>query len=220
MRSMASANMGATDRYLILLHPSPMDSRNGVQQRQLLDAAGLQPLHERDRRAHRGWRRRYTLVGAAHLHDGLGGVAEGTGGIHHVVKEDAVLAGHVADDVHHLALVGLLAALIHDGQVHMQLLGEGPGTGHGAHIRGDHHHILGLGAELLGIVVHENRVAQQVVHRDVKEALDLAGVEVHGQHTVRAGGGEHIGHQLGGDGITGSWPCDPDGHSRSRGSQR
>ena len=58
-------------------------------------------------------------------------------------------------------------------------------------------------AELLGVVVHEDGVAQQVIHRDIEEALDLAGVQVHGQHAVGAGGGEHVGHQLGGDGIAG-----------------
>mgnify|MGYP007111681923 CR=1 FL=1 len=31
--------------------------------------------------------------------------------------------------------------------------------------------------------------------------LDLSGMEIHGQHPVSAGSGEHIGHQLGGDGI-------------------
>ena len=58
-------------------------------------------------------------------------------------------------------------------------------------------------AELLGVVIHEDGVAQQVVHGDVEEALDLGGVQVHGQHPVSAGGGEHVGHQLGGDGIAG-----------------
>ena len=43
----------------------------------------------------------------------------------------------------------------------------------------------------------------QIVHRNVEEALDLGGVQVHGQHPVRARGGEHVGHQLGGDGVTG-----------------
>ena len=28
-------------------------------------------------------------------------------------------------------------------------------------------------------------------------------MEVHGEHPVRAGGGEHVGHQLGGDGVSG-----------------
>ena len=118
-------------------------------------------------------------------------------------KEDAVLAVHIADDVHHLALVGLLAALVHDGQIHVQLLGEGPGPGHGAHVGGDHHHVLAPLAELLGVVVHEDGVAVEVVHGNVKEALDLGGVEVHGQHPVRPGGHQHVGHQLGGDGVPG-----------------
>ena len=83
----------------------------------------------------------------------------------------------------------------------MQLLGEGPGPGHGAHIGGHHHHVLGPLAELLGVVVYKHGITQQVVHGDVEEALDLAGVQVHGQHPVRACGHDHVGHQLGGDGI-------------------
>ena len=83
----------------------------------------------------------------------------------------------------------------------MQLLCERTGPGHAAHVGGDHHHVLAVSAELLGVVVHEDGVAQQVVHRDVEEALDLGGVEVHGQHPVGAGGHQHVGHQLGRDGI-------------------
>ena len=43
-----------------------------------------------------------------------------------------MLVTHVADDIHDLGGVGLLAALIHDGHGHIQLLGEGPGPGHAA----------------------------------------------------------------------------------------
>ena len=85
----------------------------------------------------------------------------------------------------------------------MELLGKGAGTSHGTHIRGDHYHVLALLTELLGIVIHEHRVAQQIIHRDIEEALDLGGMEVHGEDPVSAGCGEHIGHQLGGDRITG-----------------
>ena len=52
-------------------------------------------------------------------------------------------------------------------------------------------------------MVHKHRGAQQIVHRDVEEALDLVGVEVHGEHPVRAGPGDEVGHQLGGDGVAG-----------------
>ena len=84
------------------------------------------------------------LVGTAHFHDGLGSVAQRACGIHHVIKEDAVLALHVANDIHDLALVGLLAALVHDSQLHVQLLSEGAGAGHRANVGRDHHHILAL----------------------------------------------------------------------------
>ena len=176
--------------------------RDGVQQGQLLNVAGFQTVNSgagENAVAGAG----IDLVGAAHFHDGLGGVAQGTGGIHHVVKEDAVLALHVADDVHDLALVGLLTALVHDGHLHMQLLGKSAGAGNGTHVGRDHDHVLALVAELLGIVIHEDGIAQQIVHRNVEEALDLGGVEVHGQHAVSAGGGDHVCHQLGGDGIAG-----------------
>ena len=42
-----------------------------------------------------------------------------------------------------------------------------------------------------------------MVHRNIEEALDLGGVQVHGQHAVHAGGGQQVGHQLGGNGNAG-----------------
>ena len=108
-----------------------------------------------------------------------------------------MLAPHVADDVHDLGGVGLLAALVHDGQGHVQLLGKGPGPGHRPHIGGDHHGVVMAVRVLLGEVVHKDGGAQQVVHRDVEEALDLVGVQVHGQHPVCAGLRDQVGHQLG-----------------------
>ena len=175
---------------------------NGIQQSQLLNVAGLQTVNGRtgeDAVAGAG----VDLVGTAHFHDGLGSVAQRARGIHHVIKEDAVLALHVANDIHDLALVGLLAALVHDSQLHVQLLSEGAGAGHRANVGRDHHHILALVTELLGVIIHKDGVAQQVIHGDVEEALDLGGVEVHGQHTVSTGSGDHVGHQLGRDGIAG-----------------
>ena len=143
------------------------------------------------------------VLGAADLHQGLGGVAQASAGVHHVVQEDDVLVLHVADDVHNLGGVGLLAALIHNGQRHAQLLGKGTGAGHGAHVGGNHHGVVAVVLELAVEVVHKDGGAQQIVHRDVKEALNLVGMQVHGQHPVGAGLGNEVGHQLGGDGIAG-----------------
>ena len=52
-------------------------------------------------------------------------------------------------------------------------------------------------------VLHKHGGAHQVVHRDVEEALDLVGVQVHSQHPVGPRPGDQVGHQLGGDGVTG-----------------
>ena len=38
-----------------------------------------------------------------------------------------------------------------------------------------------------------------MVHRDIEEALDLRGVQVHAQHPVGARGGNEVGDQFGGD---------------------
>lgn len=84
------------------------------------------------------------LGGTAHLDDGLGRVAERTCGVHHIVKQDTLLAVHIADHIHDLAGVGLLTALVDDGQVHAHLLGKGAGAGHRAHIGGDDHHVFAL----------------------------------------------------------------------------
>ena len=40
----------------------------------------------------------------------------------------------------------------------------------------------------------------EVIDGDVEEALDLGGVQVHGDHVVAAGGLQHVGDELGGDG--------------------
>jgi hypothetical protein len=37
---------------------------------------------------------------------------------------------------------------------------------------------------------------EQIVRRDVEEALDLAGMQFQRQYAVRAGGGDQVGHQL------------------------
>jgi len=49
-------------------------------------------------------------------------------------------------------------------------------------------------------VGNDERLRVQVVDGEVEKALDLAGVQVHGDHMVAAGDGEHVSDELGGDG--------------------
>src|SRR5699024_2782762 len=118
-----------------------VDGRDGVQQRQLGDDAVVDPL-DGGAGQHAVGGAGVDALGAAYFHQGLGGVAQRAAGVHHVVKQDAVLVPHVTDDVHDLAAVGLLPPLVHDGQIHVQLLGKGTGPGNGTHVGRDHHHVL------------------------------------------------------------------------------
>ncbi|KPC74048.1 hypothetical protein ADL26_11755, partial [Thermoactinomyces vulgaris] len=59
-----------------------------------------------------------------------------------------------------------------------------------------------LGAVDLGAhVVREDGEGEEVVDGAVEEALDLGGVEVHGEDAVGAGGLEQVGHEARGDGL-------------------
>ena len=53
--------------------------------------------------------------------------------------------------------------------------------------------------DLVEEVLGQHRARDQVVDRDLEEALDLAGVQVHREHAVGAGGLQHARHEPGGD---------------------
>ena len=186
----------------LVAHGTVLGIGDGIQEEQLLDGAFLNAVQGRageDAVAGAG----KDLLGAAQIHQGLGRAAQAAGSVHHVVQEDDGLAPDVADDVHDLGLVGALPPLVHNGHVHAHLVGKEPDPGHAAHIGGDHHYVLIALAVAGEEEVGEQRRAQEVIHGNVEKALDLVGVEVHGEDPVCPGCGEQIGHQLGGDGVTG-----------------
>ena len=182
---MASGRPGATEMYLILGHWIPGFA--GMVFRKITSSSTLSMMRwmagpEQHAMGGAGG----NIPGAANLYQRLSRVAQRTAGIHHVVQKDDVLIPHITDDIHDLGGVGLLAALVHDGQGHIQLLGKGPGPGHGAYVGRHDHSVIMAGGVLLGKVLHKDGGAQQIVHWDIKEALDLVGVQVHGQHPVRS----------------------------------
>ncbi len=76
-------------------------------------------------------------------------------------------------------------------------LGEASGAHHAADV-GRHHHQIPVGVTRLDVRGHHRR-RPQIVGRNVEEALNLAGMEIHRQHPVGAGDGDQIGDQLGRD---------------------
>ena len=139
---------------------------------------------------------------AADLDAGLRRAAEGARGIDHVVEQDAGLALDITDEVHDLGMVGLFAALIDDREAQTHLHGELTRARHAAHIGRDHDHVLVAVAEAAQIVRRKDRRAEEVVHGDIEEALDLRCVQVHREHTVSARLGDEVCHELGRDRIT------------------
>ena len=91
---------------------------------------------------------------------------------------------HLADHVHHLGLAGALAALVDDGQVAVQPGGDVAGALHAADVGRDDDDVAPV--EPLADVAGEQRLGVEVVHGNVEEALNLRGVQIHGQHAVGA----------------------------------
>lgn len=68
--------------------------------------------------------------------------------------------------------------LVDQGESHVQFISDGSGALGSASIGTDNHSILVVG-DILADVPHEQRLAVQVVDRDIEEALVLRIVEIH-----------------------------------------
>src|SRR4029079_14931083 len=139
--------------------------------------------------------------GGALVEDGLGGGAEGAGGVDHVVDEDGRLALDVADDVTDLGDLLGRALLLHDRPMGADLAGEVAGGLDATGVGADDHELL---VEMLvdePLIEHRHR--RHVVDGDLEEALDLAGMEVHGDDALGADRLERLGDDAGGDRLAG-----------------
>ena len=122
----------------------------------------------------------------AGVEDGLRAGRERAAGVDDVVDDhrapalDLLLADHVAD------LCDLLggAVLLEQCVVDADVLGELPGELHAAGVRSDDYQVPGVVAELVLHELGEDRHGGHVVDRLREEALQLAGVEVHGHEAI------------------------------------
>ena len=123
-------------------------------------------------------------------------IAQRAARIDDIVDQDAVPAGHIADDVHHFAFAGAIATLVDNRERRIvQPLGQRTCANHTADIGADDHQIL-IAVARLDIRCHHRR-GEEVVRRNVEEALDLSGVKIDREHAVGACFGDQIGDQLG-----------------------
>ncbi len=93
----------------------------------------------------------------------------------------------------------------------MEVLGKGVGPLRAARIRRSNEQVVRVHRLEVG---QEDRRTVEVVDRNLEEALNLVGVQIHGDDPVNAGRGEHVGDELGADGHTGSvfavLTCEPE----------
>lgn len=117
--------------------------------------------------------------------------------VDHVVNDDGRFAFDIADDVHGLSLIGLVAALVHDGERSAQTLRVGAGAFHAAGIGRNDDRIAFHG---FAQGIEHDRRGEKVINGAVEEALDLSGVEIDGDKALGAGDHDAVGNQLGADG--------------------
>src|SRR5262249_20210161 len=129
--------------------------------------------------------------------EGIGGLDEGARGVDQVVDGDEVAPRDVTDQVHEDGDVRAVPPLVDDGEARSQPLGDRTGALHAAGVGRDHD---GVGEVALLDVLDDDGGGEEVIHRDVEEALDLADVEIEGQEPLGAGGDDEVGHQLRRDG--------------------
>ncbi|CAN5290513.1 hypothetical protein BH18ACT4_BH18ACT4_07980 [soil metagenome] len=103
----------------------------------------------------------------------VGGGEDGAGGVDDVVDEDAAAPVDVADHTPGLDGVdpALDVALVHEGQVGPEVLGEALRDLDPSGVGGDHHEVVGA---LLAEVGQEDRHGREMIDGLVEEALDLA----------------------------------------------
>ena len=140
---------------------------------------------------------------SASLTQHLDSAGDGAAGVNHVVDEQTGLTGDLADHAVGDNLVRDIdgTGLVNEGQRGVAQ-GVGPllGNLHTAGVRGDHDQVV-QGVVLLD-VLRQNRHGVHVIDRAVEEALDLVGVEVHGDDAVSAGGLEQVCDQASGNRLT------------------
>src|SRR5471030_1060370 len=169
--------------------------RDGVRDDQLVQRR-VGDAVDRRARQHRVGAIRDHFLGAALL-EHFGGLDQRTGGVNHIVHDDAIAAFDFTDDVHHFGDIGFRTALVDDGQVAAEAFRQRSGADHAADVGRDHQQVLVI---FLLQVAQQDRRGVNIVDRDIEEALDLVGVQVHDQDALDAGFFQHVGDDLGRDG--------------------
>ena len=128
--------------------------------------------------------------------ENFGRLDQSAGGVDHVIHDDAVAAIDFTNDMHDFADIGSRATLVDDRQIAVQLLGQGACAHDTADVGRNHDQIFVI---LLTQVAQQDRGCVNIVNRDIEKALNLIGMQIHGQNTRHTDRLQHIGDHLGGN---------------------
>lgn len=115
----------------------------------------------------------------------LGRLGDRERGVGNVIDQDADLVLDISDQ-HHVRLVrslDLTTLLVNQSKLHAQLVGNDGGTLGSTRIGRDNDGILPVGDLVANVFDHQG-LSVQVVDRDIKEALELRVVQVHGDNMI------------------------------------
>jgi len=124
-----------------------------------------------------------------------GRLADGSGGVDHVVHQQAGTPGDITDDLVHLHQVGdrRVVALVDDRQRRTQPVTPGIGQPDAPGVRANDGH---LGTVVFALdIIGQHRQRGQMIERAVEEPLNLRGVQIHAHDAVGAGRPVQIGDQ-------------------------
>ena len=124
-------------------------------------------------------------IASTHFLQFNNGSAEGACSINHVVVNDAGLALDIANDAHNSTLVVARTALVSNCKTTVKVVGKLFSCFCATHIRGDNNGILPVKWLVLKVIAQKVE-SGQVRNRNVKEALDLALVQVKCDDAVNA----------------------------------
>ncbi len=106
------------------------------------------------------------------------------------------------NNIHYFRYVGLGSAFIYNGQRRIQAVGKAPCRSNIADIRRNNNRALPFKTSF-NKMLSQNRQSQQVIQRNIKKALYLRCVQIHGKHPISTCAGNQICHQFCRNGI----PC-------------
>ena len=121
-------------------------------------------------------------------------------GINHVIQQHRGLTRNIT---HHAVRHHLVSNLGRPGLMYKRQRGITQnirpllGHLHPAGIGGNHHHVL---QRIIGLnIIRQNRHGMHVIHRTIKKALNLIGVQIHRHNPIRPGGLQQVSNQPGGN---------------------